>query len=71
MGKHIYLITFIIYYLIATFFLINIILNPKIKITLINKKTKEEKEPSIKFLIFYCLLWIIFIPLTAFKGEED
>ena len=71
MEKHIYLITFIIYYLIATFLLVNIILNPKIKLTLVNKKTKEEKEPSAKFLFFYCLLWIIFMPLTVFKGEEN
>ena len=68
-GK-IYLITFIIYYLIATFFFYNIIFNPRFNLKLINKRTKEEKKPAIIFIIFYSLFWIITVPSSIKKGEE-
>ena len=70
MSKYIFLITFIIYYLIATFFLCNILFNSRFNLTLVNKKTKEEKDPTTRFIFFYCLLWIFFIPLSIYKGEE-
>lgn len=68
--EHIYILTFFTYYLIATFVFCNILFNSRIKLTLVNKKTKEEKNPSSIFLILYCLFWIIFIPLSKFEGEE-
>lgn len=68
--KQIYILTFFTYYLIATFVFCNILFNSRIKLTLVNKKTKEEKNPSSIFLILYCLFWIIFIPLSKFEGEE-
>ena len=68
--KSICITTFITYYLIATFFLCNILFNSRINLTLVNKKTKEEKDPTISFLILYCLLWIFFIPISIYKGEE-
>ncbi len=68
--KSICITTFIIYHLIATFFLCNILFNPRINLTLVNKKTKEEKDPTISFLCLYCLLWIFFIPISIYKGEE-
>ena len=68
--EHIYILTFFTYYLIATFVFCNILFNSRIKPTLVNKKTKEEKNPSSIFLILYCLFWIIFIPLSKFGGEE-
>ena len=63
-------LTFIIYYLIGTFILLNIVFNPNFNLTLVNKKTKEEKEPSSSFIVFFSLLWIIYIPLTVWKGVE-
>lgn len=68
--EHIYILIFFTYYLIATFVFCNILFNSRIKLTLVNKKTKEEKNPSSIFLILYCLFWIIFIPLSKFGGEE-
>lgn len=68
--ERIYIITFLTYYLIATFLLCNILFNSRIKFTLINKKTKEEKEPTNTFIILYCLFWIIFIPLSKYEGEK-
>lgn len=68
--EQIYILTFFTYYLIATFVFYNILFNSRIKLTLVNKKTKEEKNPSSIFLILYCLFWIIFIPLSKFGGEE-
>ena len=69
--KYIYLITFIIYYLIATFIFCNLLFNSNLNVTLVNTKTKEEKNPSSIFLILYCLFWIISIPLSKFGGEEE
>ncbi len=71
MNKYTFFITFIIYYLIATFIFFNLLFNSKLKLTLINKKTKQEKEPSTQFLMIYCCLWIIYIPLSIFKGEQE
>ena len=68
--KRIYITFFLTYYLIATFLLFNILFNSRINLTLVNKKTKEEKKPTTTFLILYCLLWIIFMPLSKHKGEE-
>ena len=68
--KTIFIITFITYYLIATFIILNIALNPRWQLKLINKKTGETKEPSTFFIIFFCLLWIIFIPLSI-NNEGD
>lgn len=70
MNKYVFFITFIVYYLIATFIFSNILFNSRINLTLVNKKTKEKKEPSLIFLIFYSLLWIIYIPISINKGEE-
>lgn len=64
------LITFIIYYSIGTFVLLNILFNSNLNVTLVNKKTGEEKEPSSSFVVFYSLFWIIFIPLSVWKGVE-
>jgi len=61
---------FIIYYLIGTFILLNLVFNPNFNLTLVNKKTKEEKEPSSSFIVFFCLLWIIYVPLLVWKGVE-
>lgn len=63
------LLAFIIYYLIATFIFINFLFNPNLELTLVNKKTKEEKRPTNRFLLFYSLFWIIFIPISIYKGE--
>lgn len=68
--ERIYIITFLTYYLIATFVFCNILFNSRINLTLINKRTKEEKNPSSIFLILYCLFWIIFIPLSKRGGEQ-
>jgi len=68
--ERIYIIFFLTYYLIATFLLFNILFNSRINLTLVNKKTKEEKKPTTTFLILYCLLWIIFMPLSKHEGEE-
>lgn len=68
--ENIYLIIFAIYYLIGTFILLNILFNSNLNVTLVNKKTGEEKEPSSSFIIFYSFFWIIFIPLTIWKGVE-
>lgn len=71
MNKEIlYLIITITYYSIASFIFFNFLFNPNIKLTLVNRKTQKERNPSIKFLIFYSLLWIIFIPLSKYGGEE-
>lgn len=66
-----YISFFIIYYLIATFFFCNILYNPRFNLKLINKKTKEQKKPSIIFIIIFSLFWIISIPLSINKGEND
>lgn len=71
MNKYTFFITFIIYYLIATFIFFNLLFNSKLKLTLINKKTKQEKEPSMQFLMIYCWLWIIFIPISNWQREEQ
>ena len=63
-------ITLIVYYLIATFILLNIVFNPRFNLIMVNKKTKEEREPSSGFIIFFCLFWIISVPLSIYKGEE-
>lgn len=68
--ERIYITVFLTYYLIATFLLFNILFNSRINLTLVNKKTKEEKKPTTTFLILYCLLWIIFMPLSKYEGEE-
>lgn len=68
--ERIYIITFLIYYLIATFVFCNILFNSRINLTLINKRTKEEKEPTSTFIILYSLFWIIFIPLSKRGGEQ-
>ena len=49
--EKIYIITFLTYYLIATFVFCNILFNSRINLTLINKRTKEEKEPTSTFII--------------------
>ena len=68
--KTVCLIVFVTYYLIGSFILLNIIFNPNFNLILVNKKTKEEKEPSSSFVVFYSLFWIIFIPLSVWKGVE-
>ena len=68
--KIVCLIVFVTYYLIGSFILLNIIFNPNFNLILVNKKTKEEKEPSSSFVVFYSLFWIIFIPLSVWKGVE-
>lgn len=68
--ERIYIITFFIYYLIATFVFCNILFNSRINLTLVNKRTKEEKEPTSTFIILYSLFWIIFIPLSKRGGEQ-
>jgi len=68
--ERIYIITFLIYYLIATFVFCNILFNSRINLTLVNKRTKEEKEPTSIFIILYCLFWIISIPLSKRGGEQ-
>ncbi len=68
--ERIYIITFLIYYLIATFVFCNILFNSRINLTLVNKRTKEEKEPTSTFIILYSLFWIIFIPLSKRGGEQ-
>lgn len=71
MNKYIYLIIFIVYYSIATFIFVNFLFNPNLNITLMNTKTKKERNASIKELAFYSILWIIFMPLSKYeKGEE-
>lgn len=62
--KNALILTFIIYCLIATFFYVNILFNPRFNLILIHKKTGQEKQPSISFIAFFCLLWIIYIPLS-------
>jgi hypothetical protein len=69
MGTIYLLLAFIIYYLIATFIFINFLFNPNYNVTLVNKKTKQEKEASVLFLIFYSLFWVIFVPLSKYEGE--
>ena len=64
------LIIFIIYYLIATFIFGNFLFNSKLQIVVVDTKTKQEKKPTIKLLAFYSLLWIIFLPISIYKGEE-
>lgn len=68
--KYIYLITFIIYYLIATFIFCNLLFNSNLDVTLVNTKTKKERKPSIIHLAMFSMLWIIFMPLSEYKGEE-
>lgn len=68
--ERIYIITFLIYYLIATFVFCNILFNSRINLTLVNKRTKKEKEPTSTFIILYSLFWIIFIPLSKRGGEQ-
>lgn len=68
--KNIYLITFIIYYLIATFIFCNLLFNSNLNVTLVNTKTKKEKKPSIVQLAMFSMLWIIFMPLSKYEGEE-
>ena len=63
-------LTITIYYLIGTFILLNIVFNSNFNLILVNKKTKEEKEPSSSYIIFYSLFWIITIPLSIKKGVE-
>lgn len=69
MGTIYLLLAFIIYYLIATFIFINFLFNPNYNVTLVNKKTKQEKEAPVLFLIFYSLFWVIFVPLSKYEGE--
>lgn len=68
--SNIFLIIFIIYYLIATFILCNFLFNSNLDIVAVNTKTKTESKPSTLFLMFYCLFWIIFLPISIYKGEE-
>lgn len=67
---NIFLIIVIIYYLIGTFILFNFLFNPNLDLTVVNKKTKKERKPTNKFLFFYSLLWIIFIPLSIYEGRK-
>lgn len=69
--KTVCIITFFIYYLIASIFFFNILFNPKFNLILVNKKTKKEMQPPTAFIILFCLLWIIYIPLSIFKGEQE
>ena len=68
--KNIYLITIITYYSIASFIFFNFLFNPNLELTLVNTKTKKERKPSMKFLVFYSLFWIIFMPLSRYGGKE-
>ena len=68
--NNIYILIFIIYFSIATFIFCNFLFNPNLNMVLVNKRNQKEKSPSIKFLMFYCLFWIIFVPLSKHEGEE-
>ena len=68
--SNIFLIIFIIYYLIATFIFYNFLFNSDLEIVAVDTKTQKERKPSTLFLMFYCLFWIIFLPISTYKGEE-
>lgn len=71
MNKEIiYLLIFIVYYSIASFIFFNFLFNPNIELTLVNTKTKKERKPSMKFLVFYSLFWIISIPFSKYGGND-
>ena len=65
------LVTIIIYCFIALFWFLNILFNPSFNLILVHKKTKETKEPTIFFIMFFCLLWIIYIPLSLRRQNNE
>ena len=71
MNGDIFLIIFIIYYLIATFIFGNFLFNSNLKLVVVDSKTKKEKTPSTRFLAIYSILWIIFLPISIYKGGDS
>jgi hypothetical protein len=65
------LMLIIIYYLIGTIILCNFLFNSNLDLTVINTKTGEQRKPTNKFLLFYSLLWIFFIPLSIYEKREE
>ena len=61
---------FIIYYIIGTIILMNLLFNPNVKVQMQNKKTKKFREPTSTDLILIALFWIIVLPIAVLKSRE-
>ena len=60
----------VIYYIIGTIILINLLFNPNMKVEMENKKTKKVRQPSSSDLIFIALFWILVFPIGVLRSKE-
>lgn len=60
----------VIYYIIGTIILINLLFNPNMKVEMENKKTKKVRQPSSGDLIFIALFWILVFPVGVLRSKE-
>ena len=61
----------IIYFLMSTFILLNLLFNNKISFYIEDLETGEIKQPPISLYIFISLSWIIIIPLILIKKVKE
>lgn len=60
----------VIYYIIGTIILINLLFNPNMKVEMENKKTKKVRKPTSTDLIFIALFWILIFPVGILRAKE-
>lgn len=58
----------IIYFVIGTIILLNILFNPNLTVGKINEQGEEEPLNNFQTIVF-CLWWIIFIPMIILEGR--
>ena len=61
----------IIYLVIATFILFNLLCNPNITWKYINKETGEIREVPSWLTIYFCFYWIITIPILLLQRGKN
>lgn len=50
----------ILYWILATLFLLNFLFNPKVRLVWVDKKTGERTEPSYLLVVLFSLYWLYF-----------
>ena len=58
----------IIYFVIGTIILLNILFNPNLTVGKINEQGEEEPLNNFQTIVF-CLWWIVFIPMIILEGR--
>lgn len=61
----------IVYWIIATFFLFNILFNPRFRLVWVNTKTGERTEPPYWIVVLISLYWIYFAVKFIIKGGKN